>query len=153
MNKSLLIFFYLYIIYFCYAVPCGLNNTIFESTNQVYTWGSNSNGQLGDGTQDDKKTLVAVDTGGVLKKKNVKFISANFANTVAVTTDNRDNLNLWGDNEVGELGSGSSFSNILIPTAVDTTGVLNGEVINVVAVGYYHVVAITKGKSLLVIII
>src|SRR5215217_1245671 len=78
--------------------------------NRVFCWGSNDDGELGDGTRTDRSRPVLVAT-------SVRFIqlSAGRAHTCGVSSDNH--VYCWGNNLEGTLGDGSS-SNRLTPVLV-----------------------------------
>ena len=72
--------------------------------NGVYTllaWGNNRNGQLGDGTNNDKLMPVAI-------MDNVVGFSAGYRFSMAIMDDG--SLWAWGDNEYGQLGDGTTDS-------------------------------------------
>jgi alpha-tubulin suppressor-like RCC1 family protein len=85
---------------------CGLT-----SDSLAYCWGSNSSGQLGDGTYTQRLTPVRV-AGGL----RFVQISAGSSHTCAVTKDSRPYC--WGDNFEGELGDGTWQNSRSTPTAV-----------------------------------
>jgi alpha-tubulin suppressor-like RCC1 family protein len=85
---------------------CGLT-----SGGQLYCWGPNSYGEVGDGTiaAHDSPTLVA---GGLLFRQ----VSAGLDYTCSVTTDNR--AYCWGDNAYGQLGDGTTVQRLTpVPVA------------------------------------
>jgi alpha-tubulin suppressor-like RCC1 family protein len=67
----------------------------------VYCWGSNAQGQLGDGTVDERLTPVRA-------APALKFASltAGDSQTCGVTSDGA--AHCWGNNAFGQLGSGTS---------------------------------------------
>lgn len=76
----------------------------------VSCWGSNGNGQLGDGTTTSRATAARVQ--GLA---HVVQISAGGLYVCALTET--DELFCWGDNSEGELGDGT-FKQRTIPTLV-----------------------------------
>jgi len=75
------------------------------SNNQVYCWGSNGHGQLGDGTNSDRLTPVAVQLGD-RPDLTVKQIVAGSWSTCAIASNNQ--AYCWGDNHWGQLGDGTT---------------------------------------------
>ena len=69
----------------------------------VKCWGSNSNGQLGDGTTTNRLTAVDVSDLG----SGVGTIAAGRAHTCAITVDSR--VKCWGNNFNGQLGDGTQI--------------------------------------------
>ena len=71
---------------------------------RLWTWGSNSSGQLGDGTTISRSSPVTTAGGGT----NWKQIGAGNYATAAIKTDGT--LWTWGENEYGQLGTGTTTS-------------------------------------------
>jgi alpha-tubulin suppressor-like RCC1 family protein len=84
---------------------CGLS-----SDSLAYCWGSNTGGQLGDGTRIQRLRPVAVAQG-----RRFVQISAGGGHTCAVTKENR--AYCWGDNSRGQLGDGTNTDR-LTPTVI-----------------------------------
>jgi alpha-tubulin suppressor-like RCC1 family protein len=96
-------------------VSAGINHTCGITTDsQLYCWGLNFNGELGDGTTTTRLRPVAV--GGALR---FRLVSANVGigggHTCGITTDYR--LYCWGYNAIGQLGDGTTVDR-LRPVAV-----------------------------------
>ena len=101
-----------------------------DSTGAAYCWGSNSLGELGDGSTTYSTVPVAVDTSGVLAGKTLTEITAGELHMCAL--DSLGAAYCWGYNEEGQLGDGNSGSGPTtayssVPVAVDTSGALVGE--------------------------
>jgi len=77
----------------------------------IICWGANSNGQLGDGTTEDRLLPVSV----VSLNTHTTNISAGGTHACAVKTDG--SLWCWGNNDFGQLGNGNGVSSP-IPVAV-----------------------------------
>ncbi|HRE62513.1 MAG TPA: hypothetical protein PKU77_01920, partial [Ferruginibacter sp.] len=85
-----------------YQISSGhLNNLIIKSNGSLWGWGSNSSGELGDGTQVDK--LIPSQVGTETNWRNVKTYSA-----MSVGIKQDGTLWAWGNNQNQALGSGSS---------------------------------------------
>lgn len=118
-------------------------NCVIASNDRVYCWGSNNYGQVGDNTSGTNRLVpTAVYTSGVLNGLNIKTVSAG-ARLVCVT-DLNDKAYCWGQNGSGSVGDGTSGANVLIPTAVSTSGNLNGLTIKTVSAGWNNACAIAS---------
>lgn len=81
---------------------CALN-----SAGEVYCWGANGHGQLGDGSTSNRSSAARVFGPGV-----VSAISAGAGHTCALVNSGR--VTCWGDNRRGQLGDGSLASRALV---------------------------------------
>lgn len=106
---------------------------VVASDNKPYCWGYNGYGMLGNGTNTDSRVPVAVDTSGVLNGKSIK--SVHVANTFACAISMEGLAYCWGFGSNGQRGDGQT-TNVNIPTAVSTAGVLSGKTIKSLSVGY-----------------
>lgn len=80
------------------------------SANQLYCWGSNRYGQLGDGTTVFRRTPVAV-AGGL----RFKQVGAGTYHTCGRSSG--DVAYCWGRNDIGQVGDGTTTQR-LRPTPV-----------------------------------
>jgi len=102
-------------------------------TGRAKCWGNNSNGQLGDGTTDQRSIPVVV-------MGRVAAIAAGFAHTCALLTTRQ--LMCWGYNGAGQLGIGSFYGTYSLPKdVVNPSGVEYAAV----AAGDLHSCAVTVG--------
>ena len=86
---------------------------VIASDNQVYCWGYNGFGQLGNGTKTDSPVPVAVSTSGVMSGKSIISLSVGSGHVCATSSDNQTFC--WGSDTAGELGdSGTTFSSVPI---------------------------------------
>jgi alpha-tubulin suppressor-like RCC1 family protein len=90
-----------------------------DTAGQAYCWGVNIYGELGDGTTTDSHVPVAVDASGVLAGKKLTKLAAGNSSTCAL--DASGAAYCWGDNDVGELGDGTTASST-VPVTVDLPG-------------------------------
>jgi alpha-tubulin suppressor-like RCC1 family protein len=112
-----------------------------DSNGNLYAWGYNPFGQLGDGTTTDRTTAVIVDTSGVLSGKIVSRISAGANHCLALTTDGV--IAAWGGGLRGQLGDAASI-NRSTPVAVDTSGALASKTITDISASYVHSMALAS---------
>ena len=107
------------------SITAGRNHTCaLLSTGAVKCWGSNSNGQLGDGTTTDRLTPTAV----IGLSSDVTAITTGRNHTCALLAT--DAVECWGYNPDGRLGDGSTIDR-LTPTPVtglssDVTAITGG---------------------------
>jgi alpha-tubulin suppressor-like RCC1 family protein len=73
------------------------------TSGAAYCWGLNDNGQLGDGTNTQRTTPVAV-SGGI----NISGLDAGFTHVHAIDTNGGGRS--WGANGSGQLGDGTTTS-------------------------------------------
>ena len=111
------------------------------SNNQVYCWGDNTYGQLGNGTTESSGSPVAVNMSGVLSGKTVLQVDAGGTHTCVLASDNQ--AYCWGSNTSGKLGNNSTTT-ALLPVAVTRTGVLSGKTIRQISAANQHTCAIAS---------
>lgn len=102
----------------------------------VKCWGSNGNGQLGDGStqrRDSAVDVVGLGTG-------VKAIGVGYFHTCAITAGN--GMKCWGINENGQLGDGSTTQRL---TPVDVVGLSSG--VTAIGPGGLHTCAVVGGGA------
>ncbi|NTW61632.1 prepilin-type N-terminal cleavage/methylation domain-containing protein, partial [Candidatus Saccharibacteria bacterium] len=89
------------------SLKTGFNhNCVIASDNNVYCWGGNSNGQLGNNSTSSSYAPVAIDTSGALSGKTIKSLSAGGYTTCVIASD--DKPYCWGYNNYGQLGNNST---------------------------------------------
>ncbi len=128
-----------------------------NGTQTLYMWGANDYGQLGDGTQIDKKIPTPIDVDGDGTKSDEKLLSVSLGDYVSsVILDNGDNTNtlyVWGQNMFGQLGNGVdgrpewTIETKPIKIDVDNNGVFGDEKIKKFAFGSYHSSAIVDNEK------
>lgn len=87
------------------------HNVALTADGDLYCWGSNGNGQVGNGTQSSQKEPVKV-------LQDVAIVSAELSDTAAIL-ENGD-LYIWGKNQLGQVGNGQGGQDLnqLIPVRV-----------------------------------
>lgn len=106
------------------------------SAGGVSCWGSNSNGQLGDGSTSAR--LTPVDVSGLAS--GVNSIAAGTAHVCALTS--AGGVKCWGKNLYGQLGDGSITDRL---TPADVSGLTSG--VSAIMAGGNHTCAITNVGS------
>lgn len=108
------------------------------STGQVYSWGYNKVGQLGDGNAVATTAPVLTSIpGGV----SIATVAAGFKQSLAVSTTGV--AYAWGSNTNGQLGVGTT-KNVMVPTAVQLPA---GVVASSVAGGDSHSLVLTTAGA------
>lgn len=115
------------------AVSTGSYHSLaLNSSGQVYAWGKNDSGQLGNGTVTDSNLPVAVSTVGALSGKTVIAIAAGEWHSLALTSDGR--VFSWGKNHAGQLGEGSTVGSV-VPVPVTMSGALASKKVIAISAG------------------
>ena len=79
----------------------GSHSLGIDEAGNLWAWGDNGSGQLGDGTTEDKTTPVQIKAGTTFKA-----ISTGDRHSLAI--DEAGNLWSWGNNQNGKLGDGTT---------------------------------------------
>ncbi len=124
------------------------------SDGQVYCWGSNQYGQMGQGTWSLTNQFVPIRVLGALDGKVVRDIASSYYTPCALTTeaDTGDRLYCWGGNQHGAGGLGHTNvcnnNSICSPTPVvmQTPG-LQGRYITSINAGVNRMCALADGVS------
>ncbi|MBS0556173.1 MAG: RCC1 repeat-containing protein [Proteobacteria bacterium] len=115
------------------AIAAGVYHTCALTTGgSVKCWGSNVSGQLGDGSNTDHDTPVAVSGLG----SGVAAIAAGGYHTCALTT--AIVLKCWGSNSNGQLGNASTSDSNTPVNVLDGVNYLPVQGVAAIAAGYSH---------------
>lgn len=102
-----------------------------SSTNFVYCWGKNTNGQLGNGTTNNSSIPVSGSTGGMAPTS----VAAGDDHSCAIVNAT---AYCWGKDANGQVGNDASTTDVLVPTSTSAAASL-------VAAGANHSCAWTSG--------
>ena len=106
----------------------GTNRTCAILSNNVWCWGKNNMGQLGDGTTSDSNIPVKVRSIGDMKYgKIIDIFTAQHHSFVLTQLGSNKKLYCWGSNEDGQLGNGSSGAGNYSSVPVEVGGTLAGK--------------------------
>jgi len=109
--------------------------------SSAWAWGSNAQGQLGDGSLTSSSTPVGV----VLPAgTTLSAIAAGGYHNLALTSGG--NVLAWGRNDYGQLGNGTATSNRSTPVQVNLPP---GTTATAIAAGEYHSLALTSTGQVL----
>jgi alpha-tubulin suppressor-like RCC1 family protein len=114
------------------AIAAGeFHSLALNSSGNVYSWGGNNRGQLGNGTNTNSNVPIKVQ--GLLTGKRIVAIAAGAFHSLAL--DSNMNVYSWGLNTDGQLGDGT---NIPSNVPVSVTGALANKRIRAIAGGGDH---------------
>jgi alpha-tubulin suppressor-like RCC1 family protein len=102
-------------------------------------WGSNSSGQLGDGTTTNRSTPV--DVSGLPSGVSSLLAHFGYGHTCALLGSGR--AMCWGLNSSGQLGTGSTSNST---TPVEVTGLAGA--VSMLSVGYYFTCALLSTSGI-----
>ena len=106
----------------------GTNRTCAILSNNVWGWGKNNMGQLGDGTTSDSNIPVKVRSIGDMKYgKIIDIFTAQHHSCVLTQLGSNKKVYCWGSNEDGQLGNGSSGAGNYSSVPVEVGGTLAGK--------------------------
>jgi len=95
-------------------IACGSDHTLAISNNgELFAWGRNQYGQLGDNTYIDKFYPVKI------KIENNVIESIRAGKTHSMALANNSNLFMWGSNGFGQLGFKTSNSSVKSPSLLN----------------------------------
>ncbi len=125
-------------------IDAGYEHTAaITSHNQVFLWGNNTFGQLGDGTGVNRATPRNITASFFLQPEEiVTHVLSNGMHSLALSSLGR--VFTWGGNNHGEIGDGSFVSR---PTRVDITNRFDfqtGDQVIEIGIGRFHNVVLTE---------
>jgi alpha-tubulin suppressor-like RCC1 family protein len=124
------------------AVAAGGSHTCALKGGQVYCWGYNSAGQLGNGTNTDSTTPTLV-AGGAMGNSGVTAVAAVGSRTCALKGGQ---VYCWGWNGYGQLGDNTTTQRTT-PTLV-AGGAMGNSGVTAVAAGTHHTLGLKQDTCL-----
>ncbi len=126
------------------ALTNGADASPATSDDAIRAWGDNSSCQLGDATTTTRSFPVAV--GGSTPLLGVRAIAAGGFHSLAIdpqgtTATSDDTAKAWGNNELGQLGDGTTTNRCLPVRVADLIGITD------VAGGGFHSAAVAGGTA------
>jgi len=107
--------------------------------SDLYAWGANGAGQLGDGTNEGRQRPVKVNTSGVLAGKRIQSVSGGGYHSCVIA---EGTVYCWGSNNQGQLGRSTGAGTEPGPVA----GLLEGRTVTAVSAGHQHTCAVADGQ-------
>jgi hypothetical protein len=115
------------------SISSGLSHGVALSDDgELFAWGDNQYGQLGDGSKVGRISPVAVRRDGVLSGVKIVSVTSFGAHNLALTSEGV--LVAWGSNSGGRLGDGTVVSSS-VPVAVSTNSWLSGRTATILGGG------------------
>lgn len=109
----------------------GAHALLLTRRGEVYAWGINSDGQVGDGSTTKWSTPVHVSSG-------IAAIAAGGRHSLALSVDGT--LYAWGNNRYGQLGTDGPPASVLSPV-----GVISG--IKEISAGAFHSLVVSSNRE------
>jgi alpha-tubulin suppressor-like RCC1 family protein len=128
-------------------IATGAHHTLaLSSTGQLYAWGYNLDGELGNtpsiDTPQEADAPIAVSSGASPAGTTFTQIAAGENFSVALSSAGQ--LYAWGDNTVGQVGNGGSPSEVKTPLAVSAGAIPPGTTITQIAGGASFALALSS---------
>ncbi|MBI4703636.1 MAG: hypothetical protein HY744_21200, partial [Deltaproteobacteria bacterium] len=127
------------------AVAIGHHHScgVTAKLGQVYCWGLNGNGQLGDGTKIDRlQPVQVIESAGPAPLEGAVMVQAGASHTCALLSTGR--AKCWGDNSYGQLGDGSVNPSLVADKDVAFAG--GGGALTLAAGGFHNCAIRTDGR-------
>lgn len=110
--------------------------------NQIYSWGMNTYGQLGNGNNTSSNVPINITS---KFSEKIKDIYASGYHTIAETTSGR--LFVWGHNAYGSVGAGNFNLYYNLPYEIEGNN-FNNEKVAQISGGGHHTLIITNDKKI-----
>lgn len=123
------------------------HSSAITSEGRIFTWGSNSNGKLGNGTSENSSKPIDITSQfNLAVGEKVASVSLGYASSLVITSEGR--VFSWGYNEDGELGDGTTLSKFVPTEITNQFNLAIGETITSISSGAYHSSAVTSENRL-----
>jgi alpha-tubulin suppressor-like RCC1 family protein len=124
----------------------GLTSSAISSTGEVFTWGSNTHGLLGDGTKKSKSlpfnitSMFNLDSGD-------KITSLVLSTLHSIAISSTGKVFTWGSNSKGSLGNGTTEDEIVPKEITSNFSLIKGEkIISIFSGGLFSSAISSTGK-------
>ncbi|MEL7623623.1 MAG: S-layer homology domain-containing protein [Clostridiales bacterium] len=124
------------------AISAGGNHSLAIKDGEVYAWGYNSAGQLGNGERFNQNIPIKV-SDGAMNNSGVTAVSAGQDHSLAIKGEE---VYAWGDGSWGQLGNGAYTEFQTTPVKVSDGGIVGGNSgVTAISAGGVHSLAIKEG--------
>jgi uncharacterized repeat protein (TIGR02543 family) len=125
------------------------HSVALTSTSRIFTWGSNSSGQIGDNTTIQRSVPTNITSRfSLLTGETITSVLSGFDYNVAVTSNGR--LFTWGKNDYGQLGDNTTTQKTIPTNITWRLSLLTGESVSAIAVGRNHSAALTSSGRIFI---
>jgi len=120
-----------------------VHSAVLTTEGRVFTWGNNTYGQLGNGTNNIQVNPVDITTHFSLSTgEKIKSINLGEYHGIAVTSNNR--VFTWGNNLKGQLGDGSNVNQSTPTEITNQFNLTTNETIELMSLGISHSIVVTS---------
>ncbi|MFK2823142.1 di-heme oxidoredictase family protein [Arcobacter sp. YIC-80] len=120
------------------AIDAGLSHTLaLDKNGDVYAFGTNNDGELGNGTTISDATAVKV----LFPQDNIKIVQVTAGSDFSMAIDENGDVWGWGKNNYGQMAQGTKGDDQLIPLKIK---IGDNEKIASIAAGTGHILALTQ---------
>ena len=124
-----------------------VHSLALDSDGNLYSWGSNNNGLLGNGTTDNSSTRHGTPSKVDLPTGVTKFTQISAGTNHSLALDSDGNLYSWGGNSTGQLGmGGDDYDSHNAPSKGSMPK--DGTKFTQISAGYYHSLALGSDGNL-----
>lgn len=117
------------------------SHTCALASSQIFCWGGNAYGQLGNGTTNSSLTPKAINYTNGLQAGTITKIGTGNAHTCALA---QSQVWCWGTGSYGQLGIGTTPATVTVPTKVTA---LEGFTVQDLSVGAYNTCAAVNSRA------
>jgi uncharacterized repeat protein (TIGR02543 family) len=126
------------------SITSGGKHTVLTTSNRrVFAWGSNTYGQLGDGTMTNKTAPTEISCQFLLSVGEIITMIVLYEYHSAALTS-RGRVFTWGWNRFGQLGDGTTTNKSKPTEITDKFNLIEDEIIISLSLGYSHSTALTS---------
>ncbi len=111
-----------------------------DENGQVWAWGANTSGQLGDASTTPSTTPVAA--AGSVANATVSSLAAGHSASHSVALDGNGHVHTWGSDYSGQLGNGATTGDVATPADISTSGALLNKTITSISSEFESVMAL-----------